>query len=52
MGKIADLLEKKALGSITADEQKELDTLLREATLASEKTAKALDSQGRHHLMF
>lgn len=40
MGKIADLLEKKALGSITADEQKELDTLLREATLASEKTAK------------
>lgn len=39
MGKIADLLEKKALGSITADEQKELDTLLAEATLATEKKA-------------
>lgn len=34
MGKIADLLEKKALGSITEDEQKELDQLLREASLA------------------
>lgn len=35
MGKIADLLEKKALGTISADEQKELDTLLKEASLAS-----------------
>lgn len=34
MGKIADLLEKKALGSISEDEQKELDTLLREASMA------------------
>ena len=36
MGKIADLLEKKALGKISDDEQKELDTLLREASLANE----------------
>lgn len=33
MGKIAELLEKKALGSITDVEQKELDTLLSEAAL-------------------
>lgn len=36
MGKIADLLEKKALGTLTEGEQKELDTLLKEATLANE----------------
>jgi len=35
MGKIADLLEKKALGSLTDAEQKELDTLLKEAAMAS-----------------
>lgn len=33
MGQIADLLEKKALGKISDDEQKELDTLLKEAAL-------------------
>lgn len=33
MGKIADLLEKKALGTLSADEQKELDTLIKEAKL-------------------
>lgn len=37
MGKIADLLEKKALGTLTDDEQKELDTLLKEASLATTK---------------
>lgn len=37
MGKIADLLEKKALGTLSDLEQKELDTLLREASLASNK---------------
>lgn len=39
MGQIADLLEKKALGSITDEEQKQLDTLLREASLADTVTA-------------
>lgn len=39
MGKIADLLEKKALGTLTEAEQKELDTLLKEAALATEKDA-------------
>lgn len=33
MGKIADLLEKKALGKLSEDETKELDTLLSEAAL-------------------
>lgn len=37
MGKIADLLEKKALGTLTDEEQKELDTLLNEAALANNK---------------
>lgn len=37
MGKIAELLEKKALNTLTEDEQKELDTLLKEATLANTK---------------
>lgn len=35
MGKIAELLEKKALNTLTADEQKELDVLLKEAALAT-----------------
>lgn len=35
MGKIADLLEKKAMGTLTADEQKELDTLVKEAALVT-----------------
>ncbi len=43
MGKIADLLEKKALGKISDDEQKELDTLLREASLANEVSKDAKD---------
>jgi HK97 family phage major capsid protein len=43
MGKISDLFEKKALGEINEVEQKELDTLLREAALASENT-KAVES--------
>lgn len=34
MGKIAELLEKKALKTITEAEQKELDLLLKEATMA------------------
>lgn len=38
MGKIAELLEKKALNTITEDEQKELDTLLAEASMANEKS--------------
>lgn len=37
MGKIADLLEKKALGTLSDEEQKELDTLLKEASLAQTK---------------
>lgn len=35
MGKIADLLEKKALGTLSADEQNELDTLVKEAKLVN-----------------
>ncbi len=38
MGQIADLLEKKALGTLSEDEQKELDTLLKEAALADTTT--------------
>lgn len=34
MGRISDLFERKALGEITEVEQKELDTLLKEAALA------------------
>lgn len=37
MGLIADLLEKKALGTLSEDEQKQLDTLLKEAALADTK---------------
>lgn len=37
MGQIADLLEKKALGTISEEETKALDTLLREAALANVK---------------
>lgn len=37
MGRIADLLEKKALGTISEDEAKDLDTLLKEAALANTK---------------
>lgn len=33
MGRIADLLEKKALKTLTEDEKKELDTLIKEAEL-------------------
>lgn len=35
MGQIADLLEKKALGTLSEEEQKQLDTLLREAAMAT-----------------
>lgn len=35
MGQIADLLEKKALGTLTDEESKQLDTLLREAALVT-----------------
>lgn len=45
MGKIADLLEKKALGTISDDEQKELDSLLSEAELAKEKTVTTDDEE-------
>lgn len=38
MGLIAELLEKKALGKITAEEQKQLDNLLAEAALADTTT--------------
>jgi HK97 family phage major capsid protein len=41
MGKIAELLEKKALGQITTDEQAELDTLIAEATLVQDSTKTA-----------
>jgi HK97 family phage major capsid protein len=37
MGQIADLLEKKALGTISQEETKALDTLLREAALVNNK---------------
>lgn len=43
MGKIAELLEKKALGTITADEQKELDTLVSEAALVEKDTKPSTD---------
>lgn len=44
MGRIADLLEKKALKTLTEAEQKELDTLLREASIADDSTEKQDDS--------
>ena len=34
MGQIADYLEKKALGTLSEDEKKQLDTLLKEAAMA------------------
>ena len=34
MGQIADYLEKKALGTLSEDEKKQLDTLLKEAEMA------------------
>jgi len=40
MGKIAELLEKKALQTISEEEQKELDSLLAEAKLADSSKAK------------
>lgn len=43
MGVIADLLEKKALGTLTAEEQKQLDTMLKEAALVTEKEVKEDD---------
>jgi HK97 family phage major capsid protein len=39
MGQIADLLEKKALGTISDEEQKQLDQLLKEAALATDAKA-------------
>jgi len=42
MGKISDLFEKKALGEINESEQKELDTLLREAALATSGETKTV----------
>lgn len=41
MGQISDFLEKKALGEITADEQKQLDTLLKEAEMARNEEVKS-----------
>lgn len=48
MGKIAELLEKKALGSISEAETKELDTLLKEAAIANpaQKGAEDEDPKG------
>lgn len=48
MGQIADLLEKKALGTLTDEESKQLDTLLKEAALADpskEKEDKGNDAE-------
>lgn len=45
MGQIADLLEKKALGTLTEEEAKQLDTLLAEAKLAGEAKVKEDDSE-------
>jgi HK97 family phage major capsid protein len=44
MGKIADLLEKKALGTLSEAETKELDTLLKEAALATEKSEETTEN--------
>jgi hypothetical protein len=46
MGRIADLLEKKALGSISETEQKELDSLLAESKLALTKDVEAEEAEG------
>lgn len=46
MGKIAELLEKKALGTMTDEEQKELDSLLREAALATSTAKKDGEDEG------
>lgn len=46
MGQIADLLEKKAMGTLTDEEQKTLDTLLREAALATDQTKSDDDGEG------
>lgn len=43
MGKIAELLEKKALKTISEEEQKELDTLLAEAAVADDGKDKSDD---------
>src|SRR4051812_13597245 len=45
MGKIADLLEKKALGTITDVETQELNTLLKEAALVEEKSTEGDDEE-------
>jgi len=45
MGQIADLLEKKALGTISELEQKQLDQLLKEAALATESKAEEGDNE-------
>jgi HK97 family phage major capsid protein len=45
MGKIAELLEKKALGQLSDEESKELDTLLKEASLAETKADDGDDSE-------
>lgn len=45
MGHIADLLEKKALGTISDEETKELDTLLSEAALADKKKEEPEDTE-------
>lgn len=41
MGQISDFLEKKALGEITPEEQKQLDTLLKEAEMARNEEVKS-----------
>lgn len=46
MGQIADLLEKKALGTMTDEETKQLDTLLREAALANADGEGEGDAEG------
>lgn len=44
MGKIAELLEKKALNTLSDVEQKELDVLLKEAALANTTTAEVVET--------
>lgn len=41
MGQIADYLEKKALGTLSEDEKKQLDTLLKEAEMARTEEVKS-----------
>lgn len=45
MGHIADLLEKKALGKLSDEESKELDTLLSEAALADTKSKEVKEDE-------